>query len=138
MKRFEIIEHTADIGIKIFGSDLKELFCNAAAGMFDIIADSKEVNRKKHINVEVKADNIEELLVNWLTELLFHFNANFIILKEFSITEISQNNIKAVVSGEKIDKNKHSINTEIKAVTYHELKVEKKDFGWNVQVIFDV
>ncbi|MFC1704000.1 archease [Candidatus Omnitrophota bacterium] len=138
MKKYEIIEHTADIGIKAFGRDVKELFNNAAIGMFEIISNSKDVEAKERMELELEAENIEELFISWLRELLYQFNANLFIFKEFFIREITPTSLKALAWFEPIEKNRHQIDAEIKAVTYHELKIEQRDSGWQAQVIFDV
>ena len=138
MKRYEIIDHTADIGLKAYGKDLKELFVNVAYGMFDILADLKNVRLKESINIKVKAPNIEELFLSWLSELLYQYNSKRIIFKKFSIDKLSQNSTTAKVKGEKLNLKRHRLKTEIKAVTYHELKVRKVKNIWQGQVIFDV
>lgn len=137
-KKYEIINHTADIGIKVYGKDLKELFANAAFGMFEIIARLENVKTKKLVKLNLKAPNIEELLVSWLRELLYQYNAKEILFKEFTIEQLSENQIEAKAQGERFDPQKHELKTEVKAVTYHELKVEQAKDGWQAEVIFDV
>ncbi|MBL7084840.1 MAG: archease [Candidatus Omnitrophica bacterium] len=138
MKRYEIIDHTADIGLRVRGKDLKELFANAAYGMFDIQADLKDVRAKKSVNIKLKAPNIEELFLSWLSELLYQYNSKKIIFKEFSIDKLTQKEISARVQGEKLDLCRHTLKTEIKAATYHQLKVQKLKGKWQGEVIFDV
>ena len=138
MKRYEVIDHTADIGIRAYGKDLKSLFANAAYGMFDILADLKNVRAKESLKIKAEAPNVEELFLFWLSELLYQYNSKKIIFKEFSIDKLTDNAISAAAKGEKIDLKRHNLKKEIKAVTYHQLKVEKlKDF-WQGEVIFDV
>lgn len=138
MKQYEIIDHTADIGLRVFGRDLKELFKNSALGMFELIADLKNVKPKTSLGIEVDAVNREELLINWLRELLYQYNTQEILFEKFEIEKITDNRINAKVWGEKFDNQRHNLKTEIKAVTYHELKIEKKTEGWSSQIIFDV
>ena len=138
VKSYEIIEHTADIGIKVKGKDLKELFKNAAAAMFDLIAerkDTKAVSRKK-IKVEEDADDLEELFVNWLNELLSLSATKELIFPAFEIKKLDKKNLKAIAMGENI--NKYKVNREIKAATYHALEIKEAESGWQAQVIFDV
>ena len=137
-KKYEIIEHTADIGIRAFGRDLKELFINSAQGMFAVIADLGKVKIKKSIEIECKANNVEELLVSWLGELLYHFNVDEILLREFIVAEFDDNYLKAEAKGEKFEPTRHSLKSEIKGITYHNLKIEKKNELWQAEVIFDV
>lgn len=141
MKKYEIIEHTADIGIKAFGKDLKELFTNAAVGMFSIIAaehrvQSTEYRAFRTFEIRKKADKLEDLLVGWLGELLFLFSTKNIVFNKFNIKELDEKHIKAIVSA--VDTKNYKLKTEIKAVTYYMLEVAKKDTGWQAQVIFDV
>ena len=137
-KTYELIEHTADVGIKVKGNDLKELFRNAAAAMFDIIAEKKEPEIKKQaeIKIEQKADDLEELFVNWLNELLSLSATKELIFSGFQINKVDKNTLQAVAMGEDI-KN-YKVNTEIKAATYHQLKLEQTKTGWQAEVIFDV
>jgi len=138
VKAYELIEHTADIGIRVKGKDLKALFKNSASAMFDIIAEKKEspVIKQTKIKIEQKADNLEELLVNWLNELLSLSATKELIFSEFRINKIDKNTLQAVVIGEDI-KN-YRVNTEVKAATYHQLKLEEAKTGWRAEVIFDV
>jgi len=137
VKKFEYVEHTADIGIRAFGGDLAELFENAAFGMADIISEPEKVAGKQAYSVEVEANDLEELLVNWLNELLYRFNVDRIIPASSKVELIENNRLKGTVYGEKYDPGKHTLKLEIKSTTYHMLKVEKKDF-WEAVIIFDV
>lgn len=138
MKNYELIEHTADVGIRVKGADLKELFENAALAMFDIIAEKKnlENKNKEKIKIKQKADNIDELFVNWLNELLSLSATKEKIFCEFEFRNLDERNLEAEVYG--CDIKDYKINTEVKAATYHELKLEKTGSGWQAEVIFDV
>ena len=138
MKNYELIEHTADVGIRVRGADLKELFKNSASAMFDIMAETRkpEVRKLKKIKIEQRADNLEELFVNWLNELLSLSATKEKIFSDFTFKKLDEHNLEAMAIGEDI-KN-YKVNTEIKAATYHELKLEQAKTGWQAQVIFDV
>ena len=138
MKRYEQFPHTADIGIRVFGKDLKELFENAAFGMFDVIADLEGIKASEEENVEVHGAVPEELLIAWLDELLYRFCTKDIIYSKFEIEELSEDRIKAKVSGRPIAANRNRLKTEIKAVTYSGLKIKKTSSGCEVEIIFDV
>jgi len=138
MKRYELLDHTADIGIIAFGRDLPEAFGNAAYAMFDILTDINRIRETDSFDLQVSASNIEDLLVAWLNELLYRYETERIVFSKFAIDDINDSNLRATVSGEKIAPDRHEIKTEIKSVTYHQLKVEKMDDGWRAQVIFDV
>lgn len=138
MKPYELIDHTADIGIKAYGKDWKELFANAAYGMFDILADLKNVQIKQSLKIELEAPNIEELFLSWLSELLYQHNGKQMILKKFLISNLTEKALSARVQGERLDLSRHRLKTEIKAVTYHGLCVQKVKDLWQGEVIFDV
>ena len=137
-KRFEIVEHTADIGVKAYGGTLKELFENTAFGMFNIIADLEGIKTSTEIEVKVEAIDKEELLVAWLEELLYHFYTKNVIFSKFDITELTDNKLIAKVKGRFIGENKNRLKAEIKAATRHELRIDKKIEKYEVQVVFDV
>ena len=135
--RFEVIDHTADVGIIAYGSDLKEAFANSAYAMFSLIADLEGVKEKVSRKVDVHSTDQEALLVDWLNELLYLFDVEHVIFKRFDITALSQNSLKAKVYGEKIDTSRHQLKTAVKAATYHMLKIERNK-GVKVQFILDI
>ena len=137
-KKYEIIDHTADVVLKAYGKTLSEAFENAAKGMFDIITDNSEIESIGQYNIELEAPDLEQLLVDWLSELLFLNSAKNLVFGFFKI-ELDEKNKKltAKVFGQKFDLSKHKIGAEIKAVTYHMLIVKKKK-PYHVQVLFDI
>ena len=137
MIRFEVIDHTADVGIVAYGKDLKEAFANAAFGMFSLIANLEKVRGSISREIDVQSTDQEALLVDWLNELLYLFDVEHIIFKRFEITALSQKKLKAKVYGEKIDTSRHQLKTAVKAATYHMLKIEKNK-GVRVQLILDI
>ncbi|MBM3251739.1 MAG: archease [Candidatus Omnitrophica bacterium] len=139
MKDYEIIEHTADIGIRVSGRDLKDIFIKAASAMFDIIAEPCNVCDKQELKesrIKKQADDQEQLLIEWLNELLSLSEAKEIIFHKFKINKLTDNQLEAVASG--FPRENYKIKTEIKAATYHELKIEKTNSGWQAEIIFDV
>ncbi len=138
MKPFEVIDHTADIGIIVYGTDLKQVFANAALGLFSLIADLDNV--KEHIkrDVEISAEDPEVLLVEWLNELIYIFDVEHILFKRFEIKELESNIIKATCYGEKVKAGHHKLKREVKAATYHMLKLNKENGTYKVQIIFDI
>jgi SHS2 domain-containing protein len=137
-KLYEVIEHTADIGIRVKGKDLKELFSNAGLSLFDIAAEKKPIRDKKNITIgiEVKGDTREELFINWLNELLFLFATRQIIFTHFRIHALNEHSLKALATATSV--RNYRVNTEIKAATYHMLKIRKQGSGWDAEVILDV
>lgn len=138
MKIYELIDHTADVGVKAYGKSLSEAFENAAKGMFDIITDSSEIENIGQYNIELEAPDLEQLLVDWLSELLFLNSAKNVVFGFFKVEiDDKKNKLSAKVFGEKFDISKHKAGAEIKAVTYHMLEVKKKK-PFRVQVLFDI
>jgi len=137
-KKFEIIEHTADVGIAAYGDDIEEAFANAAYGLFSLITDIDSVGEDVRHDVEVTADNREELLVAWLSELIYLFEVEGVLFSRFDIAGLGEKKLKASCYGERIDPRRHDIKTGIKAATYHMLRVEQGEDGCRVQVLFDI
>jgi SHS2 domain-containing protein len=140
-KPYEFIEHTADIGIRVGGDSLEGLFKNASLAMFDIIAETKPSAKRQapstqKITIRQKADSIDELFINWLNELLSLSATKELVFSDFQINNLDKNNLEAVAIGKGI--NSYRINTEIKAATYHQLKIVQNEYGWQAEVIFDV
>ncbi len=138
MKKFEIIDISGDIGIKAFGSNIKELFENAAVGMYSLITDIGKIREIKSTEISAKGLSTESLFVSWLNELIFHFDAYGFIGKAIDIREHSDTGIRAIVTGEEFDPARHEGKLLIKAATYHKLKVTKTSEGWEAEVIFDI
>ncbi len=136
-KDFEIVNHTADVGIIAHGADMKQAFANAARGLFSLITELDDVQEVLYRDIEITATDKENLLVAWLNELIYRFDTENIIFKRFDITELDNTRLIARSYGEKVDSSKHKLKTGVKATTYHMLKVDKDD-GYKVQVIFDI
>jgi SHS2 domain-containing protein len=134
---FEIIEHTADVGIRAYGTDMAEAFANAARAMFSLITDLNTVSEVMHKDVRVSAPDREILLVGWLNELVFLFDTEQILFKHFDIQNLTDTELKARCYGEKVDKSRHEMKTGIKSATYHMLKVENNSH-YRVQVLLDI
>ena len=136
-KEFEILDHTADIGIIAYGADLRQAFANAAKGLFSLITRLGGVDEVLHRDIELTADDAESLLVDWLNELVYYFDAEGILFKRFDIIELNNSHLKARGYGEKADSARHELKMGVKAATYHMLKIEKNN-GYRVQVLFDI
>ena len=137
MAHFEIIDHTADIGIIAYGRDEKEVFATAAYAMFSLIAELDGVDDALCREIEVTADDKEALLVAWLNELLYLFDVEHIIFSGFEVINLEEHRLRANAHGEKFDPLRHVLKTQVKAATYHMLKMEKGN-GFRAQIIFDV
>lgn len=135
-KRFETINHIADVGIIVYGKTLKKLFENAAFGMFSLITPIEKLKEKLLISISIDAHDYEELLITYLNELQYYYATKKVLFKRFEISTLTENRIDANISGEKMSE--HEIIHDIKAATYHNLKIEKTDSGYKTQIIFDV
>ena len=138
MPRFRILEHTADARIAAYGQDLGEAFANAAYGMFSLIADLDSVAEVSDREVEVEAPDIEALLVAWLNELLYLFDAQQFLPRRVQVLDVSDTRLQATLSGETVDLARHRLRTAVKAATYHDILVETKDGRARVRVTFDL
>jgi SHS2 domain-containing protein len=138
VKPFEIIDHTADIGIVAYGADIKQVFANAALGLFNLMADLDNLKEDVEREIELSAEDVEVLLVEWLNELIYISEVEHIIFKRFEINELRNTQLKATCFGEKIKPGQHRLKREIKAATYHMLRLNKEDGSYKVQIIFDI
>jgi len=137
VKNYEILEHTADIRIRVFGKSSSDLFVNAAYAIFDILAD-KICSDKPQVRALIlqEAEDIEELFINWLNELLSLSASKEVIFSEFKINKLDNTSLEIECLGSPIAA--YKINTEIKAATYHGLKIKESNRGWETEVVFDV
>lgn len=141
MKKFEIIDHTADIGIKVYGKTLKELFINSAFGMFSLLADLDEIKKEIKNKITVHGVDNESLLVNWLNELVYRLSSKQMIYSGFDIKEMKNGKkylLSAEICGQKINPGKQILPFEIKSATYSALKIKKIKKGYSATIIFDV
>ncbi len=134
---FEVFDHPAEAGIVAYGRDLPELFANAAHGMFHFIVDPATVQVREHRPLTVTADDVEGLLVAWLNELLVVLNADGFLPREFLVEEVTPTRVQAGLAGEPVDPHRHRFRLDVKAATYHRLRLERGD-GWSARVLFDV
>jgi SHS2 domain-containing protein len=139
-KDFEYLEHTADLQFMSYGSTLGECFRNAARAMFSTIVAPETIDDKITRKIELHEKDLQTLLHNWLAELLFLFESDLVVFNDFDLKVEWDNgyNLEAVAKGDEIYHNKHQIETDIKAVTYHDMRIEKKDGVWTAKVLCDI
>ena len=137
--RYNEIEHTADVGMELEAPDLKAAFELAAASMFDLMCDIDSVRHSvcRTVRVRARDADLENMMVRWLTELLYVFESEGLLLMHFDVRKLTSDLLEAGVAGEPYDPIRHAMKTEIKAVTYHDLAVDQSDGVWFVRVIFD-
>jgi len=139
MKLYKRIDHTADLGIEVTGRTKRELFTKAALSLMDIVVERKGTpSSVKEKVLTVEGSDPADLLINFLREILYLVNGEALIVGTCDITKCGNKTLDARLLLEPYDKKKHVIKTEIKAVTYHWLAVEKTKKGWRARVIFDV
>lgn len=134
---FEVIEHTADVGITAHGRSPEELFTNAARGMMQFLIDPAAVRLVERRTRTVEAAEREGLLVNWLNDLLLLLNADGFVPADFEVKDLSDTRLRADVLGEPVDPARHRFRLDVKAATYHQLSILKNAF-WEARIIFDV
>ena len=135
---YQPIDHTGDLGMLVFGADLHELFAHAAWGLFDLMTDAERIEPRISRDLTVEAMDLEDLMVRWLGELLYAYDTDRFLTVNAAFHTLEPTRLQATVRGEPFDAVRHPIDTEIKAVTYHQIAVECFDSGWQARVIFDI
>jgi SHS2 domain-containing protein len=138
MKTYRLIDHTADLGIEVSGGSEKELYRNAAIAVHDMIADLRSVRPREVRKIAVEGRDREDLLINFLREILYLYNGEHWLLKKITIGKMGVGRIEATLRGETFERSRHGLKHEIKAVTYHQAEVRETPRGWKARVIFDV
>jgi SHS2 domain-containing protein len=134
----EVFEHTADLGLRVRAADLDALFTEAAQALFEaIVTDLATVQPLKRMDITIEGDDREYLLFDWLKELLYHFDAEHLLLGKFDV-HVEGNRLTATAWGEPLDRGRHQLEHEVKAITYHGLRVEQTPDGWLAEVIVDI
>ncbi|RPH52690.1 MAG: archease [Desulfobacteraceae bacterium] len=135
---YKLIDHTADMGIEVSGSCLKELFENAGYAMLDVITDANRLTALYETDLNTTGEDWPDLMVNWLRELLYLWTGKGLLVKIIDIVSFSEYTLSAIVKYEPFAPERHLIKSELKAVTYHQIRVEQKDRSWEAGIIFDV
>ena len=138
---FEVFEHTADIGLHVTAATLAQLFADAGRGVASLIIENPDtIELRQTVTIELEAEHVEGLFVDWLRELIYRFETDHLLCQEFSI-ELNDGNrrLRAECRGEPVDWTRHEPDNELKAVTYHQLRVVRTESGgWEADVIFDI
>ena len=135
---YQPIDHTGDLGMRVFGVDLHELFAHAAWGLFDLMTDAERIEPRTSRDLTVEAIDLEDLMVRWLGELLYIYDTERFLIANAAFRILEPTRLQATLHGEPFDAARHPIDTEIKAVTYHQIAVERLDASWQARVIFDI
>ncbi len=139
--KYKFLDHTADVMFEAYGRGLNELFENAALAVFEVQCDLKKVGNKIKKKIKLKNENAENLLFDFLEELVYLKDAKYILFGKFKveIKKVRDNYVlDAVAYGEKINPEKHELKTDVKAVTLHEFFLKKTSKGWKCRVLLDI
>lgn len=135
---YKTFNHTADLGVEICGPDCNQLFINAGRTLFDLICGTSAIDKKTAVPVTVEGSGYDDLMINWLRELLYLHQVKGYLLSTFIIHELDAFHLIATVTGEQFDARRHELLREIKAVTYHQLTIEQGEEGWTARIVFDI
>ncbi len=135
---YEFFEHTADVGLRAFGSTREELFLHAARGLVELLIEDSPVASTESKAIRLQEKSIEELLKRWLKELLFTFHTEHFLPAGCTFDALTDTELRGSLHGERFDPAKHRQGTEVKGVTSHQFHVQQTAHGWEASVIFDV
>lgn len=138
MNCYRLLEHTADIGIEAEGESFAQLLEQAALGLRSVITDATDIQPNQEVLVELGGADREELLVAWLGELVYLFEVHHLLPAAFVIEEAGPTRLRARIRGEPLDPRRHPVEREVKAVTYHRIRVEQADGNWRARVYLDL
>jgi SHS2 domain-containing protein len=135
---YEPFEHTADLGLRIRTADLDSLFAEAAQALFATIVDDLDsVQAKQQVDVRLPADELSYLLFDWLNELLYRWDTEHLLFTRFEV-RLNEEGLIGTAWGDPVDRDRHTLGHEVKAITYHGLKVEWTADGWLAEMIVDI
>ncbi len=135
---FEILEHPSDLGIEAHGNSMQDIFRNAVHGFISIVAGTSKIESRQIRSIELQATDRENLLVRWLTEILYLYDAEKFLTADVKFETLTDTLLKANLLGEPYDVSKHELKLDVKAITYHQLKVEDHDGDWIARVFVDI
>ncbi len=134
---FNFLPHTSDIKFEATGKDLNELFASSAEAFFSAMVSIEKVEPVIEKKIELEAQDLSQLMHDWLEELLYLFDAEFLVFSKFDVN-VKGNSLSAKVRGERFDRARHEPSAGVKAVTYNELDVKKTSHGYTATVVLDV
>ena len=135
---YETFEHTADLGLRVRAPDVDTLFAEAAEALFSVLVENVEsIAETRTLEIDIVGDDREFLLFDWLKTLLYHFDAEHLLFRRFEV-HVRDDGLHAIAKGEPLDRSRHELGHEVKAITYHGLRVEQTPDGWLAEVIVDI
>jgi SHS2 domain-containing protein len=137
-RKYRPLPHTADLGLRIWGHSLEELFKNAAGALMATITDRRRLRPRERREITVEAPDREALMVAWLNHLLYLYDIDGFLGRDFQINHLTSERLEAEAWGDIYDPDRHVGKTAVKAATYHRLKIAPQDDGWQATVILDL
>jgi len=138
MPRYRLIDHTADLGLYLYGSSPEEVFINAAAVLVELILNRKPPGPGSFDTLDLAGRDYEDLLVSLISELLYIFYARWKVPVGLKIQRLAADRLKAELETVPFRPEKHKIQMEIKAATYHQIEFKPYKQGWRARIIFDI
>lgn len=135
---YRLIDHPADLGIEASGQSLSEAFEQAAVGLMSVILETELVERRISRVISVQAADPEQLLVKWLTEILYLYDGLRFVAAQFQIEELTSTSLSAKVLGEPFSEDRHVTRLDVKAITYHQILCQQNEEGARVRVVLDI
>ncbi len=135
---FRATSHTADVGFKLWGPTLADIFIQGALALIGLMTDRRRLRARQTRAVEIEAADQEMLLVEWLNHLLYLYDAENFLARRIEIMEITPTRLHAKLHGETLDHQRHVLKTGVKAATYHQLAITPTPTGWEARIIFDL
>jgi len=137
---YEFFEHTADVGATVRGVTLPRLFENAARALFDLVTDRRAVRPRRSVPISVSGTSVEDLLIRWLQELLYLHQTGGWLFSAFAVERIDRARVRCRgrARGEPLDPSRHPLRREVKAVTYHQIRLTRGRSAWRVRIVFDI
>jgi SHS2 domain-containing protein len=135
---YRLLNHTADLGMCVNGVSLKKLFENAGKALLEQLANIKQISEGRKLPVSLSADDHADLMVKWLSEILYIFFGEYLVVEDIIVKSVGEKHINSTLSVTPFNNEKHDLIREIKAVTYHQIEVKKKNNLWVARVIFDL
>ncbi len=137
-KKYRTVNRPSELLVKVSGKTQAELFANSAFALFDLMTDVEKIELKENLPLEVEGVDRDDLMVNWMRELLYLFQGSGYLLREFQVHEVKEDYVRGEVGGEKYDPDRHEIQRDIRSIAFQQSRIEKTGDQWIAQVIFEL
>lgn len=137
-KNYRLNKRQSEIAVRVVGNSQADLFANSAFALFDVMVEMQAIEARERLPLEVEGSDRDDLMVNWVRELLYLYQGSGYVLREFHIREVKDTVVKAEVAGEKIDPDRHEIKQEIASVAFHKSRMDKTGDQWTAHLIFEL